>query len=841
MDRKAYILISLVIVVLLGVAIGLIVYFTLPEETVKSACPATIRDAERYDCHPEDGVTEEKCLARGCCWQPAESDDKAPWCYYPEVYGYEVIRESKKTSLGMSLNLDLIDDIPTRYTRQESRTIEKLVVEVEMQTDTRLRVKISALNEERFEVPFDLPEVTQPAPNPLYDFVHTDSPFSFKVIRKSTGTVIFDTSVGGFTFSDQFLQISSKLPSNNVYGLGEHNHRQYRHDLNWKTWAIFTRDVAPVDEWNLYGAQPLYMCVEDGSNSHAVLLMNANAMDVILQPAPGITFRTIGGILDFYIFLGPTPEDIVKQFTIDFTGTPMMPPYWALGFQLCRWGYKSLDEVKQIVSDMREHEIPHDVQYADIDYMDNYRDFTIDKENWSGLGEFFDELHENGQHGIIILDPGISNTENVGYAPYETGNEMNIWITESDGVTPLEGEVWPGLVHYPDFTKPECETWWTQHCLDFHKNVSYDALWIDMNEPSSFVPGSSTGCDKDNSLNYPPYLPNILGGFMYDKTICMDSLAHWGTQYDTHSLYGHSMSIASHQTMETIFPDKRSMVLTRSQFIGSGHYAGHWLGDNQSFWEQIHWSVVGMLEYGLFGFPYIGADICGFWFNTTEAMCQRWHQLGVFYPYARNHNGNGMISQHPTVWSDDVIDNIRDMLNHRYRILPFLYTLFYHAYTRGSTVVRPFLHEFPGDDTCLSVDTQFLWGPCLMITPVMTEDAVTVDGYFPDDRWYDFYEGEEIPAENRGTTVTLDAPIDFIPVHVRGGYVIPTQQPNTTTTTSRQNPFGLIVALGSGPENSAHGDMFWDDGESRGTIEKGLYSMLSFSATKVLVTTVAPN
>nr|XP_006826059.1 PREDICTED: maltase-glucoamylase, intestinal-like [Saccoglossus kowalevskii] len=832
MAKRGAIICGAIAVLVVIAAVILIVYFTLPEDE-ESVCPSSTIDANRFDCYPEDGADQTKCEERGCCWREPEDDANAPWCFYPTIYGYEVIREPSPIPLGITLNLQWLDDIPRRYPYGVSNTVEKLQVDIEHQTDSRLRIKIYDETTDRFEVPLQLPKVTEKAKNPLYDVKYTDYPFSLQITRIDTGTVIFDTSVGGFTYTNQFIQMSTKFPSSNVYGFGEHNHRQYRHNLDWKTWAIFTRDVAPVDEWNLYGAQPLHMCIEDDGNAHGILFLNSNAMDIVLQPAPALTYRTIGGILDFYIFLGPSPEDIVKQYTLEFTGTPMMPPYWALGFQLCKWGYEDLDQVKNIVEDMRDHNIPQDVQYADIDYMSGYRDFTIDQEKWAGLGEFFDELHAYGQRGIIILDHGIHNEDDVQYAPYESGNVMNIWINESDAVTPIEGEVWPGYSYYPDFTNPECAKWWTNHSVQFYNEVPYDALWIDMNEPSNFVQGSTSDppCN-DNSLNFPPYLPKILGGLMYDKTICMDSVQHLGIQYDLHSLYGHSMSVVTHETLKTIFPDKRSMVLTRSQFAGTGHFAGHWLGDNQSQWRQIPWSVVGMLEYALFGFPYIGADICGFWYNTTESMCQRWQQLGAFYPYSRNHNADGWAHQHPTVWSDDVIDNIRFYLMERYRLLPFLYTLFYGAYTKGSTVVRPFAHEFPTDEKSRDVDTQFLWGPCFMITPVMTEDAVEVDAYFPDDRWYDYYTGEEIAEEIRGTTVTLDAPMDYMPLHVRGGYVIPTQEPNTTTTTSRQNSFGLIVGLGSGNNSESVGNMFWDDGESRETIENGDYTLISFEATE---------
>ncbi|XP_078612816.1 sucrase-isomaltase, intestinal-like [Branchiostoma floridae x Branchiostoma japonicum] len=807
-------------------------------------------ERERVDCHPEGKATRDRCEARGCCWSPPAAQGP-PSCFYPTNHGYELDGEVAKTATGYRARLRRLKSPPTPY----SDDVDTLEVLVEMQEEHRIHVKILDPSSARYEVPeaaLRVPRPGEAVDNPLYDVTFTHRPFSIKVTRRSTGATIFDTSVGKLTFSDQFLSVSTRLASPNLYGLGEHVHRRYRHDLNWKTWPIFSRGASPKGNFdNLYGHHPFYMCLEDSDgNANGVFLLNSNAMEVTLQPPvtsvksqirddildmervamPTVTYRVIGGVLDFYMFLGPSPENVVQQYT-EMIGRSIMPAYWGLGFQLSRWNYTNIDKLRTVVQRTRDTGIPFDIQYGDIDYMEDTKDFTYDADLYQGLPDLVQNLHDYGQKYIIILDPAIGNTnrrDGSPYLPYESGLQADVFVKNADGVTDLVGEVWPGTTVFPDFTKPGTVQWWGDHCESFHNVIPYDGLWIDMNEPKTFKNGSLTGCG-DDQWNYPPYVPAIKGKLMYERTLCMDTLQYWGRHYDVHSLYGHSMAIATRAAMTRVFPDKRGIIITRANFVGTGQYSGHWLGDNKSAWEDMEWSITGMLEFGLFGIPYIGADICGFLLDTTEQLCQRWMQLGAFYPYSRNHNHNDFIDQDPAVFSQAMIDSSRDVMMTRYTLLPYLYTLFYHAHVAGATVVRPLLHEFPTDSNTWDVDRQFLWGNGLLISPVLTPDTTTVDAYFPDTRWYDYFSGHEVEGQYRGQTVTLDAPLDKINVHVRGGVVLPTQQPANTTVYSRKNPMGLLVAMDD--SSAASGTLFWDDGEAVDSVERRDYVLVNFNAS----------
>uniref|UniRef100_A0A8C8BMQ7 alpha-glucosidase n=1 Tax=Otus sunia TaxID=257818 RepID=A0A8C8BMQ7_9STRI len=673
------------------------------------------------------------------------------------------------------------------------------------QTRSRFRFKITDPKTQRFEVPHEhVRPFSGPAASDLkYKVDVQQNPFGIKVTRESNGRVLFDTTIGPLLYAEQFLQLSIKLPSSNIYGVGEHVHKRYQHDVNWKTWPIFNRDTAPSGNMdNLYGAQTFFLCLEDNTGaSFGVFLMNSNAMEFAVQPAPAVTYRTIGGILDFYIFLGDTPEEVVQEY---FIGLPALPSYWTLGFQLSRYDYGSLDEVKAVVERNRAIELPYDVQHTDIDYMEARKDFTYDKVNFKDLPSFQTYLHDRGQKYVIILDAAIS-TEALAdgpYQAYERGQSKRVWVNESDGATPLVGQVWPGRTVFPDFTNPDCTSWWVEECKIFYNQVPYDGIWIDMNEVANFVQGSSTGC-APNDLNYPPFTPHIVDRLLYSKTVCMDAVQKWGQQYDVHNLYGYSMILSTQRAIETLFPGKRSFLLSRSTFAGSGKYSGHWLGDNTASWDHIKWAIPGMLEFGLFGIPYIGADICGFFENVTEELCRRWMQVGAFYPFSRNHNTEKC---DPAAFGADsvLVNSSRHYLNIRYALLPYLYTLFYRAHTQGDTVTRPLLHEFYAEEATWSVDKQFLWGPGLLITPVL--DPVGHPSLISRRE----FTGALIWLRKQWTDMYL--PADKMGLHLRGGYIFPFQRPATTTVASRKNPMGLIIALDD--NNEAAGELFWDDGES---------------------------
>uniref|UniRef100_A0A8B9UBH1 Lysosomal alpha-glucosidase n=1 Tax=Anas zonorhyncha TaxID=75864 RepID=A0A8B9UBH1_9AVES len=805
----------------------------LPAACSSAAASCEVPPSHRFDCGPERLLARAGCEARGCCYAPVPSGAGGgqPWCFFPR--GYRSYRAENLTTTAQGYSARLRRVAPSFLPGD----VGTLRLDVALETESRLRFTLRDPARQRYEVPLPTPRVSTRAASTLYGVQVLEDPFGLVVSRWPGGQVLLNTSVAPLFFADQFLQISTSLPSRFISGLGEHLAPLIL-DTAWTKVTLWNRDMAPVPQVNLYGSHPFYLVIEDGGSAHGVFLLNSNAMDVVLQPSPALTWRTTGGILDFYVFLGPDPKSVVRQY-LDVVGFPFMPPYWGLGFHLCRWGYSSTTTTRQAVANMSAARFPLDVQWNDLDYMDAKRDFTFNKETFKDYPDMVRDFHQRGLHYVMIVDPGISSSGPPGtYKPYDEGLKRGVFIRNATG-QPLIGKVWPGPTAFPDFTNPKTHEWWHDMLKDFHDQVPFDGMWIDMNEPSNFVEGSQDGC-PDNSLEKPPYVPGVFGGRLQAGTICASSQQFLSSHYNLHSLYGLTEAIASHNALLRI-RGKRPFVISRSTFAGHGRYAGHWTGDVKSNWEQLSYSVPEVLLFNLFGVPLVGADICGFLGDTSEELCVRWTQLGAFYPFMRNHNDHGNRPQEPYAFSPAAQDAMRKALRLRYSLLPYLYTLFHRAHAAGETVARPLFLEFPKDPNTWTVDRQLLWGRGLLVTPVLEAGQTKVSGYFPAGTWYSLAGvgaaagllGADSTIHSKGQWILLPAPLDTINVHVRAGHILPLQEPAFSTAESRKKGMALVVALT--PDGFARGELFWDDGESWQSFEKGDYTETLFLASHVSV------
>ncbi|XP_041372826.1 lysosomal alpha-glucosidase-like [Gigantopelta aegis] len=752
-----------------------------------------VQDEHRTDCHPNAGATPSECRSRGCCWHRS-STKGVPWCFMSTNHGYSAQVSGNSASLHLKSSTHWQDINPLR-------------VNLQALSGNTLNFKIFDPNHNRYEVPISLNKPSGSAGSDDYTYRLKQDPFGVIVTRKSTGSVLFDSTVTGLTFSDQYIQLTTSVPTSYIYGLGEYRDRFWLDPSKNIVRALWARDDAPHVKANLYGSHPFFLAMETDGNAFGVYLHNSNAMEINLVPSYPVTIRykVTGGVLDFYIFTGPTPSDVIDQYW-SLIGKPPLPPYWSLGYHLSRWGYGTGDGLKRIINRMRNLNMPHDVQWGDIDYMRDHLDWTYDRTKFGDLPAIVKDLHDHGQRFVCIVDPGISSTQGSGrYDSYDRGIRDDVFIKNADGSV-LIGEVWPGLTAYPDFTAPNTEAWWERDARSFHQQVPFDGLWIDMNEPSNFKDGSIHGCTS-SSLDNPPYLPAVTGHSLHQKTICPSSRQHLGVHYNLHNLYGHFEGKATYSALHKI-TGKRPFILSRSTFAGSGQYVAHWEGDNYASWEDMAYSIPEILNFNMFGIPFVGVDICGFRGRTTEELCTRWLQLGAFYPFMRSHRDKDGPDQDPAagMFSTAAHDRNRKSLQLRYKMLPMLYTLF----SKSKPVIRPLFFQYPRDSNTYPIDDQFMWGSELLISPVLRQGERLVNAYFPADTWYDFYSGHRITSS--GHRMSLSAPLDTINVHVRGGSIIPTQEPDLTTKKSRTKDFGLLVALSS--RHEAEGSLFWDDGET---------------------------
>ncbi|KAI9142766.1 glycosyl hydrolases family 31-domain-containing protein [Paraphysoderma sedebokerense] len=706
-----------------------------------------------------------------------------------------------------------------------STPIHSLDINVKAHNEHTLHVKIGA--PDRWEVPQQvLPRPTADTAisidSALYTFHYHTSPFSFFVTRKSDDSVIFDTRGFDFVFEKQYIEISTRLDKHaNIYGFGENASRLKRSSK--QTITLWARDAAPEENENVYGHHPFYMELKNGK-THGVFLCSSNGMDIVLRDGK-LTYKIIGGVLEFYFFMGPSPYEVIDQYT-QLIGRPHMPPYWSLGFHQCRWGYKDLKQVEEVVEKYRKADIPLEVMWTDIDYMKEYALFTWDPDNFplSEVKKFLQTLHTKHQKYVLIVDPGVKIDESD--ETFTSGIQSDIFIKDATGKN-FVGTVWPGSVMFPDWFKSKTQDWWTKCIHKFLDGAegNVDGLWIDMNECANFCDGycppTQTGYVPPKSAGHkrsqPPYRINNGGKRLNleSHTLPLD-LCHGDDgnvlEYDCHSLYGHMMAQHTREALLKYRPKKRPFLLTRSTFAGSGKYAAHWTGDNLATWEQLSLSIPSLLMFQMFGIPFVGADIGGFQKTKgdKEELVKRWIQLGALYPFSRNHADRESPMQELYQW-ESVADSGRKMLNVRYSLLPYLYTQFHCAHKTGRPIWRPMFFDFPEDKATYSIDTQFLFGPSILAAPILSPNVTTHTTYFPSGTWYNFYT-HRLEHSGSASHKSYPAPSDILPLFIRGGSIIVFQKPGYTTTESRENNINLTIALDESGE--AKGDVYFDDGES---------------------------
>ncbi|KAL6600689.1 glycosyl hydrolases family 31-domain-containing protein [Neocallimastix sp. 'constans'] len=733
------------------------------------------------------------------------------------------ITDLKTSESGMTAVLDLEDRICEKY----DIDIPKLDFQAKFETNDRLHIHIQPTDIEDYPHNVDVPEDAYPfeiedGPNDdlQYSYELVDGE-TFKInINRKDGTPVFESM--SFIFERQYLEISKNVDSNSaIYGFGE-VFGPYKRNSENTSHALWNADNADPVGQNLYGSHPFYIEIIDGK-AYGFYLKNSHGMQFSIQDGL-MTIQAIGGNFDMYFFMGPSMEDITKQY-FQVIGAPALLPYWSLGWHQCRYGYRNIDEVREVVANYKKNNIPLDTMWIDIDYMENNKDFTYDAKNFpvSEMKKFVNELKSNHQYYINMIDPAIAKDDN--YAPFSRGMEKDIFIKDKNGELFL-GEVWPVNLNtaFPDWHHPNIVEYWTNEIKLFKDLAMTDGNWIDMNEAASFCNGACNSGSDDPKFKMGEFNPRnppfAINNFGYEaplktKTLDMDVQYYGGLiDYDIHNMYGHMESIVSYEALLNIDPIKRPFLLSRSTFPGTGRYAAHWLGDNHSWWKDMYYSITGMLSFQLFGIPMVGSDTCGFQANADEELCARWMALGAFNPFGRNHNGlewdNARIrSQEPYIWPKTA-EASRRALAIRYKILPYMYTYLVRTHTHSEMILYSFAALWPNDATALGIDKQFLVGKGILITPVIEQGKTSVEGYFPEGIWYDWYDHSNVITGP--TYKVLNAPIEHIPVHIRGGQIIPTQGPSLTVYENRNKPFELLVALDS--EKKAHGILYLDDGIS---------------------------
>eukprot|EP00331_Platyophrya_macrostoma_P000206 CAMPEP_0176406814 /NCGR_PEP_ID=MMETSP0127-20121128/1078_1 /TAXON_ID=938130 /ORGANISM="Platyophrya macrostoma, Strain WH" /LENGTH=894 /DNA_ID=CAMNT_0017785977 /DNA_START=246 /DNA_END=2930 /DNA_ORIENTATION=- len=641
-------------------------------------------------------------------------------------------------------------------------------------------------------------------------------------------------------FSKQLVSFTTLYSSGSqrMYGYGEHDYYYFINNVNNVTLSLWNTDNGTPWQKPMYGVHPTVFHSDPILQRHfATMWMNSHAQNVHIE-SHNVTFTAVGGIIDLYVFVDTTPLGVVRQYH-QLIGPSAVPPYWALGVHQCRWGYTNLSDVEAVVAGYESANIPLEVVWNDIDYMEKFRVFTTDPTRYpeAALRTFVDKLHAKNMRYVQITDPGVAQADN--YSVYTSGIESNAFIHTQDGSV-LINAVWPGWTAFPDFTLPSAQAWWADQIATYRSTIPIDGMWLDMNELGTFCGGQcnvAVGtpwsvdwntvdwnrftidiCMPNNCtvvespLNYPPVNPLQNGFQLFNKTLDMTGVLRLGSYYETKTFYGLMEAKSSHDAL-LAQTGTRPFLLTRASFVGSGRYSAHWTGDNNAQWERgtggIYDSVQAVLGSNLWGIPMVGADIGGFSGITTEELLVRWYQLGAYYPFTRNHHGLDGPGQEPYRFSQAAQASIRTSLLNKYRLLPYYFTCLVDAHDGLGPVLRHMSLQFPDELQVYQESTQFMVGDAITVPPVVTQGENSTAMFLPLGEWYSLWSGNHmvtVEGDSGFWIIALDELYDgALVVGAYGGNIVPMHEtPAMTVTATQASGVGLRAFMDSAGEASGH-------------------------------------
>ena len=606
-----------------------------------------------------------------------------------------------------------------------------------------------------------------------------------------------------------------------VYGLGE-----MPRGINKRGWHYITNNTDESrhseDKLSFYGAHN-FLLVRDGSTCFGLFVDFPGKVyyDIGYTRHDLLSFHTETPDYDLYLLSGGNENAICKEFRT-LIGRSYIPPRWAFGLAQSRWGYKTEEDIREVARQYKEHDLPLDMICMDIEYMQDYADFTVNKERFPDLAKLSADLKAQGIRLVPIIDAGVRVDPND--STCTEGLEKGYFCKKADG-TPFVAAVWPGKAYFADFLRPEVREWFG-HKYKALTDCGIEGFWNDMNEPSlfysperlrAFLNDMAALREKDN-IEQEEFFLRVVGGAMG----LMNSPADYASFYhevdgqkvrhdQVHNLYGGSMTRAAGEAFADLRPGQRTLLYSRSSFIGSHRYGGIWLGDNNSSWAQLLANIQMMPSVQMCGFLYSGADLCGFSSDTTPDLALRWLEFGLLTPLMRNHSAVGTRMQEYYRFPE-VLPAVRNMIRLRYALLPYLYSEFMKAALENTSYFRPLAFDYPDDPDAREVEDQLLLGEGLMAAPVYVQNAHGRHVYLPEPmkllrlRAVDDYDEEILPAGHHYIRCALDEMLLFL----RPGHIVPVAQPANNTAELDDASLTLWSFLPDG--ESAEYRMYRDDG-----------------------------
>lgn len=623
-------------------------------------------------------------------------------------------------------------------------------------------------------------------------------------ISDLNGTIINEDELGfhweeNYEYGGNTVKLSKITQSGeSFYGMGDkamHSNLKGKRVENWVTDQFaYAKEQDP-----LYKAIPFYIGLNKGI-AYGIYFDNSfrTGFDFSQERRNITSFWAEGGEMNYYFIFGPDMPKVVSSYS-SLTGTPELPPMWALGFHQSKWSYYPESNVKEIASEFRKLQIPCDAIYLDIDYMDGFRCFTWDKNHFPDPKRMIQELEEDGFKTVVMIDPGIKVDRD--YWIYNEALENGYFCKRGDGPL-MHGKVWPGECNFPDFTNPAVREWWAELYKEFMSDLGVHAVWNDMNEPAVMeVPSKTAPLDTRHD---------------YDGNPC--------THRKAHNVYGMQMVRATYEGVKKYVYPKRPFVITRAAFSGTQRYSSTWTGDNVATWEHLWIANVQVQRMCLSGYSFVGSDIGGFAEQPDGELFARWVQLGIFHPFCRVHSSGDHGDQEPWSFGSEITDIVRKFVELRYQLLPYLYTMFY-KYTKENVPMVQSLVFFDQEDNQTHFRTdEFIYGDKILVCPIQEPNAQGRRMYVPRGEWYDFWTNEFVEG---GKEKWVAAALDMIPIFVKAGSIIPKYPIQQYVGEKKIEELVLDVYYKEGTETSE----VYEDANNGYDYKKGRYSLSNYKLT----------
>lgn len=616
--------------------------------------------------------------------------------------------------------------------------------------------------------------------------------------------MMFDPKAGTFVAAAKTLGFNEHF-----YGLGEKAARLDKRRGSFVNWNSDTPGYIEGRD-PIYQTVPFYTGLQKG-NGYGIFFDNSyrSYFDFGKSSQQRAWFGAEGGEMNYYFFYGPSLKKVLSRYA-DLTGHMPLPPLWALGNQQSRWSYYPDTMVEEVVSEYRKRDLPLDVVHLDIDYMQGYRVFTWDRARFPNPKALSEKLGAQGVKLVTIVDPGVKyqpvsksaasvtsrtpelEPQDQRYYVFEQGVQKKYFQHRTNGDL-FVPRVWPGESVFVDYTLPAAREWWGGLHRAYTDN-GVAGIWTDMNEPSDFV--DQTGKNQIDVVSY-------------DE-------GEKSTHAKNRNVFALLMARATYEGLERLRPNQRPYVITRAAYAGIQRYSTMWTGDTNSTWESLQLNIPMFTTLGLSGQPFVGSDVGGFIGRGNGELLVRAYQISFLAPFCRNHKVIDGYDGEPWRFGQHYEDIIRKYLKLRYQLLPFLYNTLEEAHRTGVPLFRPLVLNYQDDPNTYNLDDQFMIGNDLLVAPIVKPDVLRRLVYLPKGLWYDYWTNKKYEG---GKMVSVEAPLETVPLFVRAGSIIPTWPEMKYVGEKPADP--VTFSIYPDENGSASAILFEDDGVSPAYKQQG--------------------